>query len=361
MTNLSDANLDMEILAEVEAVKGQLAAIMKSPAPNDPIQDFTFPSPPLIAQWQDRLEKVTRDTLVEEVAMLVSEIHLPVLDRDDARYDHLKIYHQLSALQEALRSIASIAMTLGYPSAANVVAKTADIEPELSKILQLLNGLRQQTEKIERQTAAKISDGIAVAIGPVSVTLGSIKQSAALALKKIRLDSYETNVGALVSDLQRIASASNRLVEHLQTLARHIPQWMRAALKGVVQTGREIAERGIELMRTVRRNKQKSRDERHEYGEIREDNRELDQQTLSDREAKKAGAALRTAREKQKISVREAAQHLKIRSEHVHAIEEGQFQVLPGRTYAIGWVRAYAWYLGIAAEELLNSVRRATL
>jgi cytoskeleton protein RodZ len=40
---------------------------------------------------------------------------------------------------------------------------------------------------------------------------------------------------------------------------------------------------------------------------------------------------------------------LKIRPHHLIAIEEGRFDVLPARVYAIGYVRSYAAYLGLDA------------
>ena len=340
--------------------KSQLEAFRNISAPNDPIKNFEVPADATVSLWQERLAGVTRESLVEEVATLAAEIKLPVLDRDEARYDHLKIYHQLSELLETLRSIAAIAVELGYPDALNVVAKTADITPQLNKILQLLNGLQTQTDKIAQQTATRISDGIAITLGPVSATLGAIRQSAALARQKIILDSDETNVGGLVSDLQRVANLANQIVGQLQTFSRFIPQWMRAALKGVVRLASEVADHGLELLRIVRHKKFSESGKHTEAGKLHQRYPEADEQALSVKEAKTAGAALRAARQKRKISAADMAHYLRIRLAHVNAIEEGEFSQLPGRTYAVGWVRAYAQALGIVPEEILVSVRRAT-
>lgn len=45
---------------------------------------------------------------------------------------------------------------------------------------------------------------------------------------------------------------------------------------------------------------------------------------------------------------------LKIRTEHLEAIEEDRFEALPGRTYAVGFVRAYAEYVGLDPVEAVE-------
>jgi cytoskeleton protein RodZ len=44
---------------------------------------------------------------------------------------------------------------------------------------------------------------------------------------------------------------------------------------------------------------------------------------------------------------------LRIRQDHLEAIEEGAFDRLPGRAYAMGFVRAYAEYLGLDAPAIV--------
>jgi cytoskeleton protein RodZ len=48
---------------------------------------------------------------------------------------------------------------------------------------------------------------------------------------------------------------------------------------------------------------------------------------------------------------------LKIRPDYLVAIEEGRFDVLPGRVYALGYVRSYAEHLGLDAERLVDRLR----
>ncbi len=48
---------------------------------------------------------------------------------------------------------------------------------------------------------------------------------------------------------------------------------------------------------------------------------------------------------------------LKIRKDHLQAVEEGNFDQLPGRTYTIGFVRAYAQYLGLHPGECVERLK----
>lgn len=70
------------------------------------------------------------------------------------------------------------------------------------------------------------------------------------------------------------------------------------------------------------------------------------------------GERLRTAREGQGISLAQAAVETHILQRYVVALEEGDFQHLPGDVYARGFIRNYATYLGIPAEELIELYRR---
>lgn len=59
------------------------------------------------------------------------------------------------------------------------------------------------------------------------------------------------------------------------------------------------------------------------------------------------GEELRAARLRLGEDLRTVAGSLRIRKEHLEALETGDFANLPGRTYAIGFVRSYAEYLGL--------------
>jgi cytoskeleton protein RodZ len=57
------------------------------------------------------------------------------------------------------------------------------------------------------------------------------------------------------------------------------------------------------------------------------------------------------------LGLRDVADHIRIRSNHLEAIEGGRFEDLPGRTYAIGFVRSYAEALGLDGEEMVRRFR----
>lgn len=61
--------------------------------------------------------------------------------------------------------------------------------------------------------------------------------------------------------------------------------------------------------------------------------------------------ALRERRCERGLSIAEAAGVLRIRPHYVAAMEAGRFNELPGRIYAIGFVRNYARYLGLDGEQ----------
>lgn len=66
------------------------------------------------------------------------------------------------------------------------------------------------------------------------------------------------------------------------------------------------------------------------------------------------GGLLRASRLRCGEELEAVAQVLRIRPRHLQAIEEGHFDQLPGATYAVGFIRAYADYLGLDAEEVVR-------
>ena len=69
------------------------------------------------------------------------------------------------------------------------------------------------------------------------------------------------------------------------------------------------------------------------------------------------GATLRAARLNRGIDPDHVAAALKMRRDHVEAIEDNDFTRLPGRTYAIGFVRSYARYLGLDADVMVQRLK----
>ncbi len=66
------------------------------------------------------------------------------------------------------------------------------------------------------------------------------------------------------------------------------------------------------------------------------------------------GQDLREARLRRGDDLATVSRVLKIRKDHLEALEEDRFEALPGRTYAVGFVRSYADYLGLDAVQCVE-------
>jgi|GEM_PF-1162706 len=69
------------------------------------------------------------------------------------------------------------------------------------------------------------------------------------------------------------------------------------------------------------------------------------------------GNILREARERQNQSIQNAVEATKIRSKYLLALENGQFDVIPGQVYIKGFIRSYAKFLGLDGEELVSRLK----
>src|SRR5207237_9986237 len=65
---------------------------------------------------------------------------------------------------------------------------------------------------------------------------------------------------------------------------------------------------------------------------------------------------LRQAREQRKISVHQVAEATKIKTDHIRALESGQYQVFAAAVYIRGFVRTYATLLGLNVPELMGEL-----
>jgi cytoskeleton protein RodZ len=70
------------------------------------------------------------------------------------------------------------------------------------------------------------------------------------------------------------------------------------------------------------------------------------------------GQELRAARLRRGDDLAAVSRSLKIRKDHLEAVEEDRLENLPGRTYAIGFVRSYAGYLGLDAVEIVERYKQ---
>jgi cytoskeleton protein RodZ len=72
------------------------------------------------------------------------------------------------------------------------------------------------------------------------------------------------------------------------------------------------------------------------------------------------GEALRAARERRREGLDEVSRALKIRKAYLEAIEKGDSAALPGRAYALGFVRSYGDYIGLDPVRLVERYKAET-
>lgn len=71
------------------------------------------------------------------------------------------------------------------------------------------------------------------------------------------------------------------------------------------------------------------------------------------------GATLREARNRRKIDLSEVEAAIKIRARYLQAIENEEWDALPGGAYTRGFIRTYASYLGLDGDRLADDYRRS--
>jgi cytoskeleton protein RodZ len=69
------------------------------------------------------------------------------------------------------------------------------------------------------------------------------------------------------------------------------------------------------------------------------------------------GDSLREARMRQKIDISEVEDKTKIRAKYLRALENEEFDLLPGTTFVRSFLRTYAEYLGLDAHMLVEEYR----
>jgi cytoskeletal protein RodZ len=70
------------------------------------------------------------------------------------------------------------------------------------------------------------------------------------------------------------------------------------------------------------------------------------------------GEVLKEARGRAGLEISAVEEQTKIRTRYLRALENEQWEVLPGHAYAKGFLRTYAILLGLDAEALLDEYRR---
>lgn len=73
------------------------------------------------------------------------------------------------------------------------------------------------------------------------------------------------------------------------------------------------------------------------------------------------GEILRRGREHFGQSLEDVERNLRIRAIQLHALETGNIDQLPGKAYALGFVRSYSEYLGLDGEKMVQLFKRQSL
>jgi cytoskeletal protein RodZ len=70
------------------------------------------------------------------------------------------------------------------------------------------------------------------------------------------------------------------------------------------------------------------------------------------------GSTLREARMRERIDISEVEAHTKIRAKYLRAIENEEWDLLPGPVYAKSFLRTYGDYLGLDSRMLIDEFKR---
>src|ERR1700760_540830 len=70
------------------------------------------------------------------------------------------------------------------------------------------------------------------------------------------------------------------------------------------------------------------------------------------------GGQLREARMRQKVDINEVEVRTKIRAKYLRAMENEEWDLLPGEVYVRSFLRTYADFLGLDSRALLDEFRR---
>lgn len=76
--------------------------------------------------------------------------------------------------------------------------------------------------------------------------------------------------------------------------------------------------------------------------------------------SKSVGATLYEARRAKKKEIDRIAKELRISADKLRAMEEDNFSALPGRVYAIGFLRTYSIYLGLNPDDMIAKFKTET-
>ena len=80
--------------------------------------------------------------------------------------------------------------------------------------------------------------------------------------------------------------------------------------------------------------------------------------TRDESDGLRIGEVLKRARTRSKLDIHTVEQRTKIRTKYLRALENEEWEVLPGHPYAKGFLRTYAQCLGLDGAALVDEYRR---
>ncbi len=81
---------------------------------------------------------------------------------------------------------------------------------------------------------------------------------------------------------------------------------------------------------------------------------------MSQKTKSSIGHILQAQRETRQLDLAEVSKTLRIREDHLEAIEANQFDRLPGSAYVVGFVKTYAQFLGLDVDDILALYKQQT-
>lgn len=73
---------------------------------------------------------------------------------------------------------------------------------------------------------------------------------------------------------------------------------------------------------------------------------------------KTVGEVLRSERMRRGLAIKDAQQVLHIKEYYLAAIEDAEYEKIPGNVYVKGFIRNYAQFLGLDGQEAVNAYKR---
>ena len=77
--------------------------------------------------------------------------------------------------------------------------------------------------------------------------------------------------------------------------------------------------------------------------------------------SKTIGSALKEARTTRNLSPQQVASDTKIPRRHIDALESGNFNLFPGETYTVGFLRSYSSYLGLDPDKIIQQYKNEVM